>query len=173
MKEAVFCSDMMLELGFKEGFGSVPLYIDNTSALHLAGNRTYSRSAKHSTLRYSFVQELVEQGKIIIQSGKTQDQIADFGTKHANKPRHRALISSSSGSSRRTRQRDSVKRGKTRIYVGLEHFSILIGFGVFFSFSWTWHLHQHTVHRNSAFIFSRVKGLVVLSGIFLLFKFSV
>ena len=31
-EEAVFCSNMMLELGFDKSFGSVPLYIDNTSA---------------------------------------------------------------------------------------------------------------------------------------------
>ena len=41
MKEVVvFCSIMMLELGFKEGFGIVSLYIVNTSVLHVAGNRT-------------------------------------------------------------------------------------------------------------------------------------
>ena len=59
MKEAVFCSNIMLELGFKEGFGSVPFYIDHTSALHVAGNRTYSPRAKHIALRYFFAQELV------------------------------------------------------------------------------------------------------------------
>ena len=39
MKEAVFCSNMMKELGFGTRFDSVlvPLYIDNTSALHVAG----------------------------------------------------------------------------------------------------------------------------------------
>ena len=31
-EEAVFCSNMMLEVGFDKSFGSVPLYIDNTSA---------------------------------------------------------------------------------------------------------------------------------------------
>ena len=50
--EAVFCSNMMLELGLDKSFGSVPLYIDNTSALHVAGNRTYSPCAKHIVLRY-------------------------------------------------------------------------------------------------------------------------
>ena len=30
MKEAIFCNNMVLELGFKEGFGSVPLYINYT-----------------------------------------------------------------------------------------------------------------------------------------------
>ena len=56
MKEAVFCSNIMLELGFKEGFSRGPLYIDNKSALHFAGNRTYSSRAKHMALRYFFVQ---------------------------------------------------------------------------------------------------------------------
>ena len=86
---------MMLELGFKkvkEGFGSVPPYIDNTSALHVAGNRTYSPRAKHIALRYLFVQEIVEEGKINIHFVKTQDQVADLGTKHTKKHRHCALI---------------------------------------------------------------------------------
>ena len=39
-EEAVFCSNMMSELGFGENFVSVPLHIDNTSALHIAGNPT-------------------------------------------------------------------------------------------------------------------------------------
>ncbi|CAN0428023.1 unnamed protein product, partial [Ascophyllum nodosum] len=51
-----------------------------------------SPRAKHIALRYLFVQELVEEGKITIHFMKTQDQIADLGTKHANKHRHRALI---------------------------------------------------------------------------------
>ena len=42
MKEAVFCSNMMKELGFGTRFDSVPLHIDNTSALHVAGNRPYN-----------------------------------------------------------------------------------------------------------------------------------
>ena len=72
MKEAALCSNMMLDLGFKEGFGSVPLYIDNTSALHVAGNHTDSPCAKHIALRYFFVQEFVEEGKITIHFVKTQ-----------------------------------------------------------------------------------------------------
>ena len=58
--EAVFYSNMMLELGFDESFGRVPMYFDNTSVLHMAGNRTYSPRAKYIALGYFFVQELVE-----------------------------------------------------------------------------------------------------------------
>ena len=42
MKEAVFCSNMVKELGFGTCFDSVPLYTDNTSALHVTANQTYS-----------------------------------------------------------------------------------------------------------------------------------
>ena len=50
--EAAFCSNMMLELGFDGSFGGVPSCIDNTLALHVAGNRTCSPLAKHVVLRY-------------------------------------------------------------------------------------------------------------------------
>ena len=91
-EEAVFCSNMMLELDFDMSFGSVPLYIDNTSALHVAGNRTYSPRAKHIALRYFFVQELVEEGKVGIHYVKSESQLADLGIKHHSKHRHRDLI---------------------------------------------------------------------------------
>ena len=42
MKEAVFCSNMTKELRFGTRIDSVPPCIDNTSVLHVAGNRTYS-----------------------------------------------------------------------------------------------------------------------------------
>ena len=40
-EEAVFFPNMMLELDFDKSFGSVPLHIEITSALYIAGNRTY------------------------------------------------------------------------------------------------------------------------------------
>ena len=90
MKEAVFGKNMMEELRFKNGFGSVPLYIGNSSALHVAGNRTSFSRAKHVTLRYLFVQELVE-GRHDHHPLR-QDKLADIGVKHLNKQHHRELI---------------------------------------------------------------------------------
>ena len=55
MKEAVFCSNMMKELGFGTRFDSVPLYIDNTSALHVAGIGPTCLRVKHVALRYFFI----------------------------------------------------------------------------------------------------------------------
>ena len=84
-KEAVLCSNIMLELGFDESFGGVSLYINNTLALHVASNRTYSLRAKHIALSYFFVQEVGEKGNISI-------QLADLGTEHLSKYRHHDLI---------------------------------------------------------------------------------
>ena len=64
MKEAVKCCDMMKKMGLSTRFDSVPPCIDNTSALHAAGNRTYSSRVKHVPLRYFFIQELVKEGRI-------------------------------------------------------------------------------------------------------------
>ena len=90
--EAVFCSNIMSELGFGESFGSVPLHIDNTSALYIAGNHTFIPRTKHIALRYYFfVQELVE-GKVSIHYVKSENQLADLCTKHHSKHRHRDLI---------------------------------------------------------------------------------
>ena len=91
MKEAVFRKSMMQELGFKDEFNGVPLFIDNTSALHVVGSRTYSIRAEHIALRYFFIQDLVGEGTITMHYSKTQDQLADLGTKRLNKQRHRKL----------------------------------------------------------------------------------
>ena len=52
--EAVFCSNRMSGLGFGESFDRVPLHINNTSALHIADNRTCIPRAKHIALGYCF-----------------------------------------------------------------------------------------------------------------------
>lgn len=61
MSEAVFCQNMMSEMGFKENFKCVPLHIDTTSGLYLAGNRTYKSHANHVALTY-FAFEIIEEG---------------------------------------------------------------------------------------------------------------
>ena len=134
MKKAVFCSKIMLGVGFKEGFGSVPLYINNTSVFHVAGNRTYRPRAKHIALRYFFAQELVKEGKItILCEHKIKSSISEASTSTSTVT---MPSSSSSGNSRRKRRGDSIRRCRTRLYAGSKYFSILIDFDVF-AFSWT------------------------------------
>ena len=55
MKQAVFCSKMMTELGFGQQFGQVPLYIDITATLHVLRNQAFSSRTKYITLRCFYV----------------------------------------------------------------------------------------------------------------------
>lgn len=64
MSEAEFFQDMLTELGFKEDFKRVPLHIDNTSTLHVAGHHIYSSRAKHVALGYFDTREIVKEGDV-------------------------------------------------------------------------------------------------------------
>ena len=90
MKEAVFCSNMLTELGFGKEFEQVPLHIDNTATLHVIGNRAFSSRTKHITLRFFYTRELVK-NKIATHYISTDRQLADIGTKHLNKHRLQQL----------------------------------------------------------------------------------
>ena len=92
MKEAAFCSIMVLELGSDESVGSVPIYIDNTSTLHVAGSHTYSPRAMYIALRYFSEQTPVEEGRVSVHYFKIKDQLAYLGTKHPSKHRHCHLM---------------------------------------------------------------------------------
>ena len=82
----------MVELGFEKGFNSAPLYLDNTSTLHVAGNRTSWGETYCSEVLLRSRTIIVEEGMITIHYVNTQDQLADLGTKHLGKHRHLALI---------------------------------------------------------------------------------
>ena len=55
MKEAVFCSNMLIELGFGKEFEEVPLHFVNTATLHVIGNRAYSSRTRHVALRFFYI----------------------------------------------------------------------------------------------------------------------
>ena len=92
-KEAVYLSSMMAELGFGKRFRSVlPLFVDNTGALHIAGNSSkYSSRTKHIALRFFIFKELVKEGRITIHHVATTKQLADMGIKFFSKGTHRHL----------------------------------------------------------------------------------
>ena len=88
----MYLSNMMAELGFGKLFESVPLFGDNTGALHIAGNITYSCRTKHISLRFFYLKELVKDGKITIHHVATQKQLAGVGTKFLTKNTYRHLL---------------------------------------------------------------------------------
>ena len=73
-------------------FKCVSIHIDNTSALHVAGNKTYSSRAKHVALRLFYVREIIQEGKISIQYIPTELNRRDIGTKFLSKQCHRYLF---------------------------------------------------------------------------------
>ena len=92
MKETVFCSNMLMELGFGKEFVQLPVYCDNTATLHAFGNRSFSSRTKHIALRFFFIRELVSEGKISIHYVPTEDNLADIGTKHFNRHKFKHLM---------------------------------------------------------------------------------
>ena len=92
LKEAVFCSNMLTELGFGEEFAQVPLYCDNAATLHALGKRSFSSRTKHIAVCFVFIRELVTEGKISVRYIPTDDNPADIGTKHLNKHRFKHLV---------------------------------------------------------------------------------
>ena len=92
MKEVIFCTNIMTEVGFGSEFSSAPLYIDNTTTLNVTGNQTFSASTKYVALRFLYNHELKKEENISIHYVPTDDNLADIGTKHLNKQRHNYLI---------------------------------------------------------------------------------
>ena len=92
MKEAVFCSNILTELGFGKNFAKVALYCDNTATLHALGNRSLSSTTNYIARRFFFIRELVSEGRISTHYIPTDIKPADIGTKHLNKHRFRNLL---------------------------------------------------------------------------------
>ena len=85
MKEAVFCSNMLTEIGFGKDFAKVPLYCDNAATLHTLKNRSFSSRTKHIALRFFFIRELVSVGRISIRYIPTDINPADIDRHKAPK----------------------------------------------------------------------------------------
>ena len=91
MNEVVFLSNARKERGSHTRFDSVTVYLDNVSTLHVVGNHTYSSRVKRVALLFFFIQDQVKGGRINIHDVKTENQLADIGTKHLRKNRNRHL----------------------------------------------------------------------------------
>ena len=60
----------------------ITVHVDNVGAIWLSNNRATSDRTKHIDIRTSFVREHQEDGKIIIQFVKSEDNEADIFTKN-------------------------------------------------------------------------------------------
>jgi len=71
---------------------SVPLYIDNNSALKLTRNPEFHSKSKHFDAKCHFIREKVEEGVINTQRVNTKDNLADVFTKALPRPTHEGLV---------------------------------------------------------------------------------
>jgi hypothetical protein len=66
---------------FGEEYTHVPFQCDNTSAINVAKNIILQSKTKHIEVRYHFLRDNVEKGKISLIHAPTHDQLADIFTK--------------------------------------------------------------------------------------------
>ena len=79
VKEAIWLQGMVKTLGLDQEH--INMYCDSQSAIHLAKNQVYHARTKHIDVRFHFVREIIEEGKICLQKIKTADNPADMMTK--------------------------------------------------------------------------------------------
>ena len=88
-KEAVWIRNFINDLQIPGVYiDTIPLYIDNNSALKLTRNPEFHSRSKHIDVKYHFIREKVEEGVINTQRVDTADNLADVFTKALAKPIH-------------------------------------------------------------------------------------
>ncbi|KAH9669399.1 Integrase catalytic domain-containing protein [Citrus sinensis] len=79
--EAIWLQGLLENLGLAQEH--INVYCDSQSAIHLTKNQVYHARTKHIDVRFHFVGEIVDEGKILLQKIKTADNPADMLTKSA------------------------------------------------------------------------------------------
>ena len=57
------------------------IFCDNSSAIALSKNSVFHKRTKHINTKFHYIRELVNNGEIILQHCRTQEQVADILTK--------------------------------------------------------------------------------------------
>ena len=83
-KEVPFIAQILLFLDIHIEL-PVQVWVDNVGAIFMAENQTSSTRTRHMDCRWWFVSDLKRQGLIKIDFVKTEENVADMGTKNVNK----------------------------------------------------------------------------------------
>jgi hypothetical protein len=89
-REVIFIRNLLQGIGYKLE-GPTALFGDNNGSLALANNPCDHQKSKHLEVRYFFVRQKVEQGRVAVTRVSTQDQLADVLTKALAQPQHERL----------------------------------------------------------------------------------
>jgi hypothetical protein len=91
-KEAIWVQSIHAEI-FHEAIQPFPLCGDNQSAISLVCDDRFHARTKHIDIRYHFIRELVECGKLALTWIPSADNVADIFTKALPAPQHKLLAS--------------------------------------------------------------------------------
>jgi hypothetical protein len=83
VKEIKFIAQMHEFLEVKVNY-PIRVYVDNVGAIFLANNKTSSQRTKHVDVRYHFIRQYIEEGKIIIEFVRSENNDADLMTKNVS-----------------------------------------------------------------------------------------
>jgi hypothetical protein len=83
-RQISWIKSLMSEIGFD--IGPVTLCGDNQGSLFLAANPAQDKRTKHIDIRFHYIKEVIEQGKIVLYFVPTQKQVADLLTKNLPGP---------------------------------------------------------------------------------------
>ena len=76
----IHADHMATEMGIKSN-GKIIIYQDNTSAIWLTANEGNFVKNRHVKIRRNYVKEQVIKGKVLVLYQRSEDMIADIGTK--------------------------------------------------------------------------------------------
>ena len=89
-KEIIWLSSLFSEI---TNLVSTPvLKMDNKSAVKLVKNPAFHKRSKHIEVRYYFVREKFEEGRLTVEHVAGDEQVADILTKSVNKNRFQMLM---------------------------------------------------------------------------------
>ncbi|KAL7154949.1 hypothetical protein ABFS83_03G038900 [Erythranthe nasuta] len=79
MKEAIWLKGLLKEIGFLNG--EVVVYSDSQSGIQLCKNPVFHERTKHIQIKYHFIRNIVDRGKIRLEKIPSEFNPADMGTK--------------------------------------------------------------------------------------------
>ena len=90
-KEALWLRTFLSEIGGSP-FGPMTIHCDNQGAIALAKDNKFHARTKHIDIRYHFIQECVEDKKIMVQYVPMEENTADVFTKGLAKPKFQQFV---------------------------------------------------------------------------------
>ena len=89
-QECIWLCQLLKELGHPQL--TPTLWCDNQSTIALTENPVFHSRTKHIELRYFFIRDCVQQGKLLPKHVSTHDNLADIFTKALRKDQHSKLL---------------------------------------------------------------------------------